>query len=370
MPGLFSGGIVGGAKKVVDWLGDTQAPPDSIYGGQVDQGNFALPGADARGAYASGQMQGAQGRQAPQSAAAYSNAGGAFRNAQFGALDRLGRQMAGQESLSREQFRASTDAGAREQRSMAASANPNNAAMMARIASQNVGRMNQGFGAQAAMLGIQERNAAANALAGIAGQGRGQDMQQSQFNAGQRQQNAQFNVGAQLNQQGMNDHCGLGMGQLDLANAAAQRVRNMGYEQNQTSRYGIDKGVPAGPSNLERLAGVATKALPLFLGSDERMKTNVRQILPGEQARDAGALDRLGQSLTPHTYEYKDPANGPGERLGVMAQDVERAGPLGQSLVTEQQGTKMIDIPAALGTSLGLLGRLSERIAHLEGRRK
>jgi len=354
-----------GWNDLKDWAGETKEPPVSEYGGPVDQGNFQLPGAGERGDYWSGQAQGAHNRAAPNAAAAYAHGGGPFRSMQVAALDRLRRQMNGEESLSQGQFRQATDANMAQQRSMAASANPNNAAMMARVASQNMGRMGQGFAQNASQLGIQERNAAANAFGQMSGQARGQDQQNSQFNAGQRQQNSQFNAGAKLTQQGMNDQYGLGAGALDLNNAQAQQTGNMGYEQNETTRYGIDKGVPVGPTNLERVGAVAASLAPLVksFGSDERIKTEIADGAPSADRM----LDRLANHLTPATYSYKDQAYGKGPRLGVMAQDVERGGPAGKDLVGETQGVKTLDIPKSVSTALGLIGRLGERLNRIEG---
>lgn len=64
-----------------------------------------------------------------------------------------------------------------QQRSLAASASPANAAMAARNAAMNIGRAGYGMSGQAALAGIQERNSAMDALGNMLNQQRGQELQ-------------------------------------------------------------------------------------------------------------------------------------------------------------------------------------------------
>jgi len=359
-----------GVKTVLDPMDLTGIGPQP-YGGldengeaatskvpDPDKANFELPGAKDRADRLLALADQYGGRTAPQAQGAQAN-DSSFRGDQESLINRLRMQMDGGDSLAQMQLRRATDGNIAQQRSLAASANPQNAAMMARLASQNIGRMNQGAGQRAAELGIQERNAAANALGAVAGQGRAQDLGLNQFNAGQRQQNSQFNVGANLQQTGLNDQAASNARQQELANAQLQQTGSMGYEQNNTSRYGIDKGVAPEPSKLDQIGSMVAAAAP-FMASDERAKTSAG-------APPDGDLDSLIGRLKTEAFAYKEPErHGAGPRLGVMAQDVERGGRLGRELVSEQQGTKVIDVPKAVGTSLGLIGRLGERLAALE----
>jgi hypothetical protein len=336
--------IQGPAEDAWNWLGKTPDGPKSDIG-PADRNNFNLPGAGDRANHLNQLANDYGNRVAPQAGDS------AFRNDQAALINRLRNQMNGADSLAQMQFRRATDANTAQQRSLAAGAGPGNAAMMARLASQNIGRMNQGYGQQAAMLGIQERNAAANALGGVAGQARGQDLGLSQFNAGAKMQQTQ-----------MNDQAAAAARQQELANAQLMQQGSMGYESNQTQRYGIDKGVPQQPANWERVVGAAGALAPLAMLSDERQKTHV-------QPFDDGA-DRLINKLEGYKFEYKDPAYGQGQRTGVMAQDVEQGGPMGQAMVHDHGGMKQIDMPQAVGTTLGLIGRLGERLDRLEGKPK
>lgn len=109
------------------------------------------------------------------------------------------------------------------------------------------------------------------------------------------------------------------------------------------------------------LGGVAAGgALAL---SDEREKTAI-----GGGNDDA---ETLLDALRAYTYEYKDPSApgaAPGGQLGVMAQDAERGGPMGEAMVADGPGGKMIDQRQALSSILAMLANLHHRMRGVEGR--
>lgn len=80
-------------------------------------------------------------------------------------------------SLASEQLRQGLQSNVAAQRSMAASAAPQNAAMAARQAALNAGRLGMGMSGQAAAARIQEQEAARRQLAEMLLQQRQQDMQ-------------------------------------------------------------------------------------------------------------------------------------------------------------------------------------------------
>jgi hypothetical protein len=86
------------------------------------------------------------------------------------------RRASGQDSLSAEQLRQGLQQQVAQQRSMAAGAAPQNAAMASRNAMNNMARASAGMSGNAAMAGIQERAAAEKALADLMIQQRGQDV--------------------------------------------------------------------------------------------------------------------------------------------------------------------------------------------------
>lgn len=90
--------------------------------------------------------------------------------------NRLNAQALGQDSLSAEQLRQAQQAQIAGQRSMAAGARPTNAAMAARTAAIQSGRIGAGLAGQQAMAGIAERTAANQQLAQLQTQQRQQDL--------------------------------------------------------------------------------------------------------------------------------------------------------------------------------------------------
>lgn len=225
--------------------------------------------------------------------------------------DALRRQALGQDSLSSEQLRQGLQQNLASQRSMAASASPGNSAMAARNAAMNMGRAASGMSGAAATAGIQERQAAQNAL--------------SQMILQQRAQNLQ---GA------------------------------LGSRQNAISGYG---GITPEGSTLDKIAPLvkaASDGAAAASASDERGKTGIQ---PGD---DKAA--RILDGLNAYSYRYKDQANGAGPQVGVMAQDMERAG-LGHAVRDTPQG-KMVDAGKAATSSLALTAALAERVKKLEKR--
>lgn len=83
----------------------------------------------------------------------------------------------GAQSFSGEQLRQGLMQNQAQQRSYAASASPQNAAMAARSAAMNMGRSASGMTGQAALAGIAERQAFAKALADATLQQRQQELQ-------------------------------------------------------------------------------------------------------------------------------------------------------------------------------------------------
>jgi Chaperone of endosialidase len=98
--------------------------------------------------------------------------------------------------------------------------------------------------------------------------------------------------------------------------------------------------------------------------SDRRAKTKI-----ADGAKDVG---RFLDSLTAHTWDYKDPSrDGPGRRLGVMAQDAGSTR-MGRAFVLElpgRGGMLGLDPTKAIGPVLAGLAAINARLKKLEGRR-
>ena len=243
-------------------------------------------------------------------------AGGFYRTGQD--MQRLQQQLearaSGQApSLSGEQLRQNLQRNLSSQRAAAASARPGNQAMAARNAAQQMGRLQAGLAGQQAMAGIAERQAAQAALQNLLERQRQQDLAAAQFGYG-------------------------------------------GIESARTQRFGSLTGTPTrGEGQLGLLGGIVGAAAK----SDKRAKTNIR---------DGGrAADEFLRQLKAHTYDYKDPKDGPGTQLGIMAQDLEKS-KLGKAAVIDTPQGKMVH-GARLATQLAAaLARVNDRVKELEGK--
>ena len=108
-----------------------------------------------------------------------------FQAEQRQAFELLRRQAEQGDPVAREQLRQATGRLMAMQQAQAVSAAPQNAAMAARMASQNAARQQQALAGQTAMADIQARLGAVGQLGGLAGQARGQDIGRQQFLSGQ-----------------------------------------------------------------------------------------------------------------------------------------------------------------------------------------
>lgn len=111
----------------------------------------------------------------------------------------------------------------------------------------------------------------------------------------------------------------------------------------------------------------AGRALTL---SDERSKDGVSKADGDTSMSPKSFLDKL----TAYSYEYKQSAKnkadaGPGRHLSVMAQDLEQAGPVGQSMVeTGPDGMKKVDYGKGFGAILAAQVELNERLKQIEAK--
>lgn len=102
---------------------------------------------------------------------------GQYTNRLNGALDDLQAQAQGRNLVSTEMLRQGMQQGLNGQMSMAAGASPQNQAMAARNAANNMARLGYGLSGQQAVAGMQERNQAQQMYANTLGQARGLDAQ-------------------------------------------------------------------------------------------------------------------------------------------------------------------------------------------------
>jgi len=219
----------------------------------------------------------------------------------------------GEESVSAQQLRNSLQQNQAAQQSMAAGARPGNAAMAARTAAMTAGRQGAGLAGQQAVAGMQERQQAQQALTNALMQQRQQELSATQGARGQA-------IG------------GYGAG---FTGAMGQPT-------------GLEKGM--------ELAGSVGSLLSL---SDKRLKTNI-----ADGSKDA---DSMLRSLKAYKYDYKDPRNGGGKQLGIMAQDLEKLG-LKQAVVETPKG-KAIHGGKLAGALAAMMPAVNKRLEELEGKK-
>ena len=247
--------------------------------GAINEGSFDLPGMGERGSRLLGRADSVSARRAP-TVDAFDRYGGPsygnadqMRGGQMQLIGQLQQQAAGQgPSLAARQLRDATDRGIAQQQAMAAGAAPGQQAGAATMAAQQAGQLQSGMAGQAAQARIAEQLAARQQLAGVLGQGRGQDlqraMQQQQlgmFSAGQENQRRLANQAAQLRTMGMNDQAIAELLRQELANARAQQQGGISREQVAAQRYGMDLQTPTGWENALS-AGMGFLGLPGILG--------------------------------------------------------------------------------------------------------
>lgn len=255
-----------------------------------------------------------------------------------------------------------------------------NQQMAAQESANRMGQRDTEVAAQAQ----QARMAALQQAGQLAGQMSSQDWQQqaakaqaadaiNQFNTQNKQQVSMQNIAARNQAQAANlaEAQRLRDTNTQIANQAAQynagRSQQMfqnqlGKAQGMAGAYGNMANLKMAQSQaaMNSLAGGAQAGALMYMASDVNSKENIKKA-------DFDVDDFLN-SITGYKFTYKDPAkNGEGERLGVMAQDMEKS-PMGSEAVVDGPDGKQIDMKKALSASLAALGRLNERLNNVEGK--
>lgn len=286
------------------------------------------------------------GQFANQSQANYSAYGGMGTSA----LNALRAQAMGQNSVSAEQLRQGLQQNLAAQQSIAAGASPRNASMAGLQASRAAMSLGAGLAGQQSLAGIQERNAAWGQYGGLLQGLRGQDLQAT---LGSRQ-------GAMT-----------GYGAANAGTPAPSWLQQWGpgitgalgaYTQIAGRSGGAAPAMSAGGGGQYSLNGANftgqnyMPTTPGFTFSDRALKTDIK---PGDAAANK-AID----TLAPYAYRYKDAQYGAGPQVGVMAQDLQRAG-LGQAVVKTPVGLA-IDPGKLSGANTALIAALGRRVSDLE----
>jgi hypothetical protein len=73
-------------------------------------------------------------------------------------------------------------------------------------------------------------------------------------------------------------------------------------------------------------------------------------------------------ALKPYSYKYKNPEMGAGRQMSVMAQDLEKAGPVGRSMVEKTPSGKMVNYGKGFGAILASAADLNQRMNQIEAK--
>jgi hypothetical protein len=226
-----------------------------------------------------------------------------------------------QEALRRQQASA---------QAMAAGAGGVSPALAQRLAQRQMTQAGLETSAQAAALRAQEQAGAEQALAGVLGGVRAQDIQLQQM--GQERMQAYLQMGMDLAEAERR-------ARVDIEAARAEAAA--GSQQARASMLG---GLAAG-------AGA-------FFGSDERIKTKTH--------RAGKDIDKFLKALEAHGFEYKSEKHGKGKHFGIMAQDALKSR-IGKSLVVDSPEGLMLDTKKTFMAMLASQARLDERLRRVEG---
>lgn len=216
---------------------------------------------------------------------------------------------------------------------------------------RNAAAMDQQAAGQSALLRSQGMLGAASALGGLTGQGIGQAQtaadaanQEAALASGQNQGNYQFTQGVGMNEQD----------QYNKAIAALTGAQ----EQQRAAQGAATTGAVTGA------LGSAFNGLMGGLASDEEVKEDV--------SSGDSSIGRFLDGLESHSYKYKDPSMpgaAPGKHFGPMAQEIEKGGPVGESLVNDgPDGVKRVDtdrLSLALASGLGGVHRRLSAVEEL-----
>ena len=164
---------------------------------------------------------------------------------------------------------------------------------------------------------------------------------QQQANNQQRQQTFQNHANVTAGSTGQNANFGNSMQQGGQFAASQQQQNNQFQQQQNMAQNQQHMGMAAG----------AAAAMGI---SDKNAKKNIKQ-------DDFDTQDFLDK-ITGFKYEYKDPfKHGSGERLGVMAQDLQGS-KAGNQIVKPTEDGLAIDSTAAVSPILASLGQINERL--------
>jgi len=212
---------------------------------------------------------------------------------------------------------------------------------------------------------MQGQLGAIQGYGGLATSQRMADLQREGLSADQAYKQAQL----EETQHQINATTGLGYEQMRQGEASTQMQGQEYNESENQNAYMGGQGLSVqreqnqtDQNNKYVDAGITAGSVALKLASDVRNKKDIGDGRPAVQ-------QQMG-AMSPQAYQYRDPSiagAGPGQRVGVMAQDMER-GPYGHQLVKNTPEGKKIDGPGGLSLALASGADHEQRLRQLEQR--
>lgn len=258
-------------------------------------------------------------------------------------------------SAAQAQLKSATDQNLRNALAMAASSR-GNPALAAQAAGRERAIISQTAANQSAALRAQEMQAARGLLGDTLQSARGQDigLAQSELQAVLAQQQQKDAM-----QQFYESQLSQNAGNQTATDLAYEQMRAGIFQNAENLRAGQAQAAQAARSQREAgiLGGAGTLGAAAIAASDERVKKNVSKL-------DSDAISEFFNALEAKNYEYKNPGKPGqtgGEKVGLMAQDVEDT-ELGQKLFSEgEDGTKQYDPQVLDGIMMAAIQKLMKK---------
>lgn len=309
------------------------------------------------------------------------------RDQQQAFLQQLQAQAAGQgPSLAGAQLKAAQDRSLKQQLAIAAAQRGGSPAALQRSLLRSQAAQNQQLAQDAAQARIQEQLNAQQMLGQGLVQVREQDLGLISADQALRGQDL-----AQLQQQQQLELERSNLANQQLAQAAniaqARQQAAAAYENLAVNQNLQAQGINASSATAANQAGAAVTgglfqgigsavgALAGKGGSDKNMKQNIKSYSDKDsktnKKEDKNNPKSFLDALKAYSFEYKDshknlPIGGKDRYLGVMAQDLEKAGPTGKSMVIDTPQGKVVDYGKGFGAILASSANLNERLSKLE----
>jgi len=155
-------------------------------------------------------------------------------------------------------------------------------------------------------------------------------------------------------------------GQQGLAQQGIQGMDEVAAK-NYASQLGLagareEAGARRSAAQLEGIATMGAALLPAI--SDKNAKKDIKS------AKNTPMdPEHFLSKLSSHSYKYKDTKDGKGTFLSPMAQELEKAGPVGKSMVEDTPEGKVVNYGRGFGAILAAQADLNRRLQKVEGKK-